>query len=74
MTKKEVIGRYSCVDDDGNQYVVIETQDIITSQTLGGTSEMPGMKSLSLTDGSPVNFINDNTFKVVRIDTIIRKQ
>ena len=72
--ERRVIDRFKARDDDGNAYVVVECQDFNEYRTLSEPTQwVPGLKSLMLDDGSSVNFIDDNTFKIVKTDTIIRR-
>jgi len=73
MSRREIIGRYKCADGDGNEYTVVESQEIITARHMNGESEMRGTKACSLLDGSPVNFVDDMSFKIVGNGTIIRR-
>ncbi|MDE4098973.1 MULTISPECIES: hypothetical protein [Rhodobacterales] len=63
-----------CIDDNGNTFWIEEYQDIREHRPLSGkASKIKGMKSLALRDGSPVNFIDENTFEVLKYDRIVRK-
>jgi hypothetical protein len=66
--------RFRAVSDDGEEFVVIEYQRIIEHKLLSGaTSVTKGLKRLALSDGSSVNQIDPETFKVVQTDQLIRK-
>ena len=62
-------------DDKGNEYIVFEYREFMERVRPGQPSEwiMKERIQLRLADGSPVNQIDANTFKVVHIDQIIRK-
>jgi hypothetical protein len=66
-------GRFRAISDDGQEFVVIEYQPIRETRTLSGTSITKGLKRLVLSDGSSVNQIDPETFKIVQTDQIIRK-
>lgn len=70
----EFIRTIRCEDDQGNQYQVEEWQEFIDAGHMRDpNARIPGMKELRLSDGSPVNFIDSDTFKIVRTDAIIRR-
>jgi hypothetical protein len=66
-------GRFRAISDDGQEFVVIEYQPICETRTLSGTSITKGLKRLVLSDGSSVNQIDPETFKIVQTHQIIRK-
>jgi hypothetical protein len=71
---EEEIRRFKAVDDEGNVYTVIEKQKFMHAASIDGKqSQAAGSRRLMLPDGEPVNFINDDTFEIVRSHTIIRK-
>lgn len=73
-TETREIDEFEARDDNGNTYTVTEYQEFIESRTINRPVEwIPGLKSLELDDGSKVNFIDDNTFKIVATDTIIHR-
>lgn len=66
--------RFNARSDDGTIYTVIEYQNILESRMLDGSvSRAKGLKSLFLTNGASVNYIDDDTFQVVQTDEIIRR-
>ncbi len=54
-------------------YVVIEFQTIVIQTTMTGTRRGGGSKSLRLSDGRHINFLDEKTFKIVATDEIITK-
>lgn len=70
----EVTDRIFCADDDGNRYLVVEYTKMITSRPLSGRSvTTPGPKDYRTSDGLGVNYIDEDTFKIVRTNTIVRR-
>lgn len=70
----DTIERFTATDADGRIYHLRVTQEIINAASFGDPyAEIPGMKSISLTDGSRVNYIDENTFKVVQTDKILTR-
>jgi hypothetical protein len=59
--------------DDGTEYVVYEYQEFLDASTYDGEKWVPGLKWLELNDGSKLNHIDDDTFKIVRSGTIVRR-
>ncbi|RWC61071.1 hypothetical protein [Mesorhizobium sp.] len=66
--------RINARSDGGTTHIVIETQNIIETRMLDGSvSRTKGLKSLRLQNGAAVNHIDDDTFKIVQTDEIIRR-
>ena len=47
---------------DGTRYRAYVHQDRISTATLDGPSSIPGMKTCRLEDGTPLNYVDENTF------------
>lgn len=76
MTIKRIdtIERFLASDSGGNVYQVIVRQEIIDAASSDDPHhEVPGMKSVYLSDGSQVNRIDANTFEIVQTGTIIKR-
>ncbi|ESW95250.1 hypothetical protein X768_32825 [Mesorhizobium sp. LSJC265A00] len=55
-------------------YTLIEYQNVVEKRMLdGSTVSAKGSLSLFLSNGHSVNYIDDDTFKVVETDEIIRR-
>ena len=50
---------------DGAKHRAYITQDHIDTTNLTGHSSIPGLKTAKLQDGTPLNFLDENTFKNV---------
>lgn len=48
---------------DGAPHRAYVEQERIPTSTMGGPSSIPGMKSCRLEDGTPLNYVDENTFK-----------
>jgi hypothetical protein len=71
---EQEIGRFRAVSDDGEEFVVIEYQRIHENRFLDGKRSITkGRKRLALSDGSRVNQIDPETFKIVESNQVIRK-
>lgn len=76
MTRTTIraIDRHDCEDDEGREYVVIEYRHFSIREPLNGPrQEVPGVREYRLSDGSDVNWIDDNTFQILANDRIIRR-
>ena len=74
MTKTtRKIGQFTAVSDDGTEYTVIEYHMILDTGTKDGGASMPVGRWLRLKDGSAVDRIDSETFKIAGTDQIIRK-
>ena len=74
MDREIETDRFRVRSESGEEYTIIEYQKMISFahyQDLG--AEKPGMKRLVTLDGSPVTYIDSETFKIVGTDEIVRK-
>jgi hypothetical protein len=67
-----LIGRYVARSDNGQTYQVNEYQEFVDASTKDGSDWIPGMKYCELSDGSKVNYVDDETWKTLD-GTIIRR-
>lgn len=73
MTVKRIksLGRFRAVSNSGNEYEVIEYQDVIDAGTLADpNAELPGLRSFRTADGRAVNFRGGNSFEIVDVSPI----
>jgi hypothetical protein len=74
IKRVDVIENFTATDKDGRIFNLRTTQQIIDASSFGNPhGEVPGIKSMSLSDGSPVNYIDENTFQVVQTGTILTR-
>jgi hypothetical protein len=68
--------QFVAVDDKGEEYIVCEYRDFMEKVHPGRPSEWfeHGRQFLLLDDGSHVNQIDADTFKIVETDQIIRRK
>ena len=70
----QLIARHKMASDDGRVFVVEEYQEYIDAGSKDDPhATIPGMKYLLLEDGSRVNHIDDDTFKIVQSGTVLRR-
>lgn len=68
------IERFNAKSDDGQIFTVIISQEYIVTRSLQGRSqELPGLKVAMTSDGSYLNFIDENKFEIVETGTVISK-
>ncbi|AZO47114.1 MAG: hypothetical protein EOS54_04530 [Mesorhizobium sp.] len=71
---RKEIERHLCRGDSGREYEVVFYQNYRRFQPLSGPAQdVPTMKEAFLSDGRAVNVIDDNTFRIVISDELIRK-
>lgn len=76
MSIKEIkeIGRFLAEDDSGAQYTIIQYQEMINASSMDDpNATVRGQKYMETSDGLDVNYIDSKTFKIVNIDTVVRK-
>jgi hypothetical protein len=67
------VERFTAVSDDGQRHTIIAMQEMIEVNAVGQHTWIKGLKRMQLPDGSPVNYIDPNTFQIVHTDLIVRK-
>jgi hypothetical protein len=65
------ISEFKLIDDQGDEFTIFEYQEIIENPSLKWIKTGPSWFRLS--DGTPVNKINDDTFKVATTDSVLRR-
>lgn len=74
ISQTREIDRITAVSDSGRAYVVVVLQEFIERTPIGRPREwLPGIKSYELESGMPVNFVDDDTFRIVQTDEVIKK-
>lgn len=69
-----LVEEFQAISDAGETYEISVYQDFIDGGTLDKpTNWIPGMKKMLLQDGGHVNWIDDNTFKIVSSGETIRR-
>jgi hypothetical protein len=51
--------------EDGTHYRALVHQGRIDTSSMDGVSSIPGLKTIRLQDGTPLNYVDDETFKNV---------
>ena len=51
--------------EDGTQHRAFVHQERIDASSMDGVASIPGMKTIRLQDGTPLNYVDDQTFKNV---------
>lgn len=73
MNREVVNRRFNVRSDNGTIYNVIEYQEMVSfAHHQDANAEKPGMKRLVTSDGSPVNFIDNETFMIASTGEIVR--
>jgi hypothetical protein len=74
-TERHATNKYEAVDDYGNEYTIIEYQEVGERRAIGKPVEWVKMGSITfrLDDGTPINRINDTTFKIATTDRVLRR-
>ena len=70
--KAHQVDEFKLVDGHGREYSVFEYQEGIEKQSLKWIKVGPSWFRLS--DGTAVDRINDNTFKITMIDRVLHRQ
>lgn len=67
--------RIKVATESGKQMTLVCFQNFHDATSIGDQAKrwVPGMKRLALSDGSPVNRIDDDTFSIVATDEIVRR-
>jgi len=74
MKRIQELGRFIVRTDGGREYTVVETQEFISTASFENPDgEVAGMKDLTTTTGLHLNFIDNQTFKIVATGEIVRR-
>jgi hypothetical protein len=65
------IDEFKIMDEHGNDYTLVEYQNITETRSLKWRSA--GSSWFELADGTPVGKIDDETFKIETSDTVLRR-
>lgn len=49
--------------EDGTRHRAFVSQERIDTSSMEGTSSIPGLKTCALEDGTPLNYVDEKTFK-----------
>jgi len=73
MERKEPhqINEFKVMDEHGNDYTLIEYQNVTETRSLKWRKAGPSW--LGLADGTPVEKIDDETFRIEASDTVLRR-
>jgi hypothetical protein len=71
-TKIQPVSEFKVVDDHGREYTVLEYQEGTEKPSLKWIKAGPTWFRLS--DGTAVDKIDDNTFKIPMIDKVLHRQ
>lgn len=70
--KTRQVNEFKLVDDHGKEYTAFEYQEGTETQSLKFTKAGP--TSFRLSDGTAVDKIDDNTFKIPVVDRVLHRQ
>jgi hypothetical protein len=72
---ERMIDAFDAVSSNGKRCRIQIFQDFleVTSMGQAARSYLPGLKRASLSDGTPLNHIDDDTFKNVETDEIVQR-
>lgn len=70
---RKLIDQFAAQDVDGNNYTVLIYQDFIDVTSKSGPGLLPGLKSATLSDGRPLNRVDDLTYRIISSGDILKK-
>lgn len=70
---EKLIATHTMHADDGTIYEVEEIQEYSDASSFDGEEWIEGLKRLELSDGSHVNYIDDDTFQIVATGKLLRR-
>ena len=59
--------------EDGTQHRAFVHQERIDASSMDGVASIPGMKTIRLQDGTPLNYVDDQTFKNVVTEELLSR-
>jgi hypothetical protein len=66
------INEFKVIDDHGNEYALVENQNIVETRSLKWLAA--GQSWFGLADGTPVDKIDDQTFKIATNDNLLHRR
>jgi hypothetical protein len=66
------INKFKVVDDRGNEYTLVENQNGRETRSLKWLTAGPSW--FGLADGTPVDKIDDQTFRIATNETVLRRR
>jgi len=72
IRKTRKVNEFKLVDDHGKEYTAFEYQEGTETQSLKWTKAGP--TSFRLSDGTAVDQVDDNTFKIPVVDRVLHRQ
>jgi hypothetical protein len=65
------INEFKVIDDQGNEHTLVEYQNVTETRSLKWLTAEPSW--FGLADGTPVDKIDDQTFRIATNDTVFQK-
>ncbi len=59
--------------DDGSQHRAFIHQERINTSSMDGVGSIPGLKTIRLADGTPLNYVDEQTFKNVATGQLLSR-
>ena len=69
--EKQQVNEFELIDDHGNEYTIFEYQEGIQKRSLKRIKA--GQSWFCLSDGSPVDKVDENTFKIASTDKVLHR-
>jgi hypothetical protein len=69
--EKQQVNEFELIDDHGNEYTIFEYQEDIQKRSLKWIKA--GQSWFCLSDGSPVDKVDENTFKIASTDKVLHR-
>ena len=66
------ISTFRVSDDRGNEYTLVENQNVAETRSLKSLAAKPSW--FGLADGTPVDKIDDQTFRIATNDTVLHRR
>jgi len=66
------INEIKVIDDQGNEYTLVENQNVAETRSLKWLAA--GASWFALADGTPVDKIDDQTFRIATNDTVLHRR
>jgi hypothetical protein len=71
-TEPRQIDKFKAIDDHGNEYTLVENRNVAETRSLKWLASGPSW--FGLADGTPVDKVDDQTFRIATNDTILHRR
>ena len=70
---EKVVSRFKVRSETGQEYEVQEIQNFVDASSFDGPATIPGRRRFALSGGGALNYVDDQTLKIVASGQVVRR-